>query len=673
MSASQANRLLQIESPALAKDIVLVQDFTATEAISGLFSFQVNVRHLKATPTEKAPIALPSLVGKPVAVSIELADGNRRYFHGIVNRFGQSGNDLRFDYYYLEAVPWMWLLTQTSDCRIFQDMTVPEIVKKIFKDQGYQDFRDALTGSYTKVDYCVQYRETDFNFVSRLLEQEGIFYFFEHEKSKHTLVLADAADAHKPCPGQPKARFAPEAGFGEREDTVTGWQMEEALRPGKYTLRDHHFEMPDKTLEVNQPSSVNVGGNSKLEIYDYPGEYAERFNKPEKRLGDVQPEGQKMVKLRMGEEEMPHQVISGHSYCRAFTTGSRFDLVSPPQGVTGGPYVLTSLYHSAAQDSGAVSGSGSDGSYRNTFSCILHPVIFRPARSTPKPVVHGPQTAVVVGIKGEEIDTDKFGRVKVQFHWDREGKKDQNSSCWLRVATPWAGKRWGMIHIPRIGQEVVVSFLEGDPDQPIITGSVYNADQMPPYELPKEKTKSTLKSRSTLNGTPANFNEIRFEDKKGSEQIFINAEKDMDLRVENDERHWVGQDRHLIIKRDQKDLVERDKHLHVKRDQPEAIDGKWSLTVGGDRHSKIGQVDTTESGQEIHLKAGMKIIIEAGVQISLVVGGNFIDISPAGVAIVGTMVMINSGGAPGTGTPAQPASPKDPDVADDGSKTGKLN
>ena len=292
---------------------------------------------------------------------------------------------------------------------------------------------------------------------------------------------------------------------------------------------------------------------------------------------------------------------------------------------------------------------------------------------TAKPTVPGTQTAVVVGPSGEEIFTDKYGRVKVQFHWDREGKNNADSSCWIRVATSWAGKGWGSIHIPRIGQEVVVDFLEGDPDQPIIVGSVYNADMMPPYSLPAEKTKSTLKSRSTLKGGLANWNEIRFEDKKGNEQIFINAEKEMDLRVENNTREFTGADRHLIVKANQFELVESDKHGHVKGKHVEKIDGAMSLQVGDKRHEKIGTVDSLEVGQEIHLKAGMKIIIEAGTQISLVGPGGFVDIGPAGVTIQGTMVKINSGGSAGTGTDSKPDSPKDPDVADDGTKTGKLN
>ena len=276
-----------------------------------------------------------------------------------------------------------------------------------------------------------------------------------------------------------------------------------------------------------------------------------------------------------------------------------------------------------------------------------------------------------MGKSGEEIWVDKYGRVKVQFYWDRQGKKDENSSCWIRVSQNWAGKNWGAMWIPRMGQEVIVDFLEGDPDRPLITGRVYNAEQIVPYPLPGHQTVSTLKSRSSKGGGSANYNEIRFEDKKGSEQIFINAEKDMDQRVENDSREYVKNDRHLIVHNNQHELVEADKHGHVKGKHFEAIDGDMSLKVGGDvkekvgggmslqvgqsMNEKVGQTWAKEAGQTVHIKAGMTLILEAGMQLSLKGPGGFVDIGPAGVTIQGTMVLINSGGAAGSGPGRQPA------------------
>jgi type VI secretion system secreted protein VgrG len=376
----------------------------------------------------------------------------------------------------------------------------------------------------------------------------------------------------------------------------------------------------------------------------------------------------------MEELRADRETFQGGGDVTGLATGRKFTLSEGPHPADVGQYLVIASsidLQSNVYESGTTGEMGE--SYHCTFTVIKATDQFRPARLTPKPVIQGLQTAVVTGPKGEEIYTDKYGRIKVQFFWDREGKHDENTTCFMRVATSWAGQGWGAIGLPRIGQEVVVAFLEGDPDQPLVVGSVYNGNQMPPYKLPDEKTKSTLKSRSTLHGSTANWNEIRFEDKKGSEQIFVNAEKDMDLRVENDSREFIGKDRHLIVKANQTELVESNKHAHVKGDHVEKIDGNMSLSVGSNRNEKIGIVDTIEAGQEVHLKAGMKVIVEAGVQISLGVGGNFVDISPAGVTIMGTMVLINSGGSPGTGTDSRPDSPKDPDVADDGTKTGKLN
>ncbi|MCL4853898.1 MAG: type VI secretion system tip protein VgrG, partial [Bryobacteraceae bacterium] len=294
-------------------------------------------------------------------------------------------------------------------------------------------------------------------------------------------------------------------------------------------------------------------------------------------------------------------------------------------------------------------------------------------RLTPVPQVHGTQTATVVGPAGEEIYTDEYARVKVQFHWDREGKNNADSSCWVRVATSWAGSNWGAISLPRIGQEVVVDFLEGNPDRPIIIGSVYNAEQMPPYALPAKRTQSTIKSRSSKGGAPSNFNEIRFEDLKGSEQMFLHGEKDMDLRVKNDLREFVKRDRHLVVAGSQKELVKGNKDVHAQGVHKQKVDGDVHLIAGGKRNEKVGTVLAVEAGTEIHLKAGGKIIIEGGQQVSVKGAGGFIDIGPAGITIQGTMVKINSGGAVGSGSGSSPQEPADPDVADDGTKVGKLN
>ena len=557
----------------------------------------------------------------------------------------------------MEIVPWLWMLTRKADCRIFQKMTAPDVIAKVFKDGGFTDFKNSLTGSFEELEYCVQYRESDFNFVSRLMQQFGIFYYFEHEESKHTLVMANSPSAHQPCPGQANADYNQVSGGLEDADVVSSWQAAQELRTGKYSLDDYNFKTPNVELVSSEPT-VFANANGKFETYDYPGLF---LNKAQ---------GQTAAKIRMQEEEVQHKILCGAGVCRAFAPGYKFELHEHYRPDMNASYVLTEVQHEATVgDSYTYEGDQKGEKYTNKFACIPAEVPFRPPRTAPKPFVQGPQPAVVVGRSGEEIYTDEFGRVKVQFFWDRVGKKDENSTCWIRTSQPWAGKNWGAMWIPRIGQEVIVSFLEGDPDQPIITGRVYNADQTVPYKLPDNQTVSSFMSNSSKGG--GGYNELRFEDKKGSEQLYIQAEKDLDVRVKNDSREFVGNDRSLIVKNDQKEKISGDQHSNVVGNRQEKVGQGMSLQIGQDFNGKTGTKLAYEAGTEIHLKAGTTCVIEAGVQLSLKVGGNFVDIGPAGVTIQGTMVMINSGGASGSGSGSSPQAPKDPDEADSGKKFTK--
>ena len=673
MSFTQANRLISLDTP-LGKDVLLLQSFTGRESISRLFSFQLDVL------SEQNSISFNSIIGQKVTLCVNLHDGtSNRYFNGYVSRFAQSGADQRFTHYQMEVVPWLWFLTRNADCRIFQNKTIPQIIQQVFTDRGFTDFTCSLTGNYAPREYSVQYRETDFNFVSRLMEQYGIFYFFQHEEGKHTLVLADSPTVYQPCPRQAVAHYSLAPNQLDSEDVVTGWHVEQELLTGKYSVTDYNFEIPSTSLMASEPTVVEVGGNSKFEFYDYPGDHLS------------QSEGSSVAKIRMEEEEASHLIVSGSSLCRAFTTGYKFELQDHYRDDMNDAYVLTEVQHVASTGGTyTLDEPATAEHYSNHFTCIPANLQFRPARITPKPFVQGPQTALVVGKQGEEIWVDKYGRIKVQFYWDRVGEEDENSSCWMRVSQPWAGGNWGGMWIPRMGQEVIVSFLEGDPDRPIVTGRVYNADQLPPYALPDHQTVSTFKSRSSKGGGSSNYNEIRFEDKSGSEQIFINAERDLDQRVEKECREFVGASRHLIVTSDQLEQVKGSKHLRVGKDHVEKIEGAMSLQVYGDQKEKVGggyslQVGeavnekvgskmAVDAGEEIHLKGGMKVIIEAGVQVTLKGGGGFVDVGPSGVTIQGNMVLINSGGAAGSGSgasPQSPDSPKDPDTADDGKKFGK--
>ena len=650
---TQDKKLLSIQTP-IGKDILLLARFKGQEGLSELFHFDMNLF------SEHQSIAFEEIIGKNVTVSVFLADGSTRFFNGLISRFSQEygrgapGREPLFSCYSATMVPWLWLLTRTSDSRIFQNLSVQDIVEKIFSEKGFNHFRFNLTADYQTREYTVQYRETDFNFVSRLLEEEGIYYFFEHEDAKHTLVMADHPGANKPCPAQKFVKFKMTGGdyFGN-EDQIDRLEMIKQIQAGRITLNDYNYEFPDSDLTTTADTTHALGPGDR-EKYDYPGGYALR------NTGDT------LARLRMEQEEARITHLSGTSDCRAFTSGYRFKLEeSSQEDWNEKEYLLTRIRHTADQADTYFSGSskpGKDKIYTNRFDCINHEVPFRPRRTTPIPVVDGIQTAVVVGPEGEEIYTDEHGRIKVQFHWDREGQHDENSSCWLRVSQSMAGNGWGAIFLPRIGHEVIVEFIEGNPDRPIVTGQVYHGVNRPPYTLPDEKTKSTFKSNSSIGGT--GFNEIRFEDEKDEEQIFIHAQYNQDIRTENDRCEWIGNESHLIVVQDQVEKTNGDKHLTVTGDHNERVGGTVSLEAGMDMQEKVGGKHALEAGDQIHLKAGMKVIVEADTQVTFKVGSNFVDIGPAGVTIQGSMVQINSGGSAGSGFGSSPEHPREPREAD---------
>ncbi len=480
----------------------------------------------------------------------------------------------------------MWFLTRTSDCRIFQQKSVPDIIEQIFGDLGFSDYKLQLSGSHPAREYTVQYRETDFNFVSRLAEEEGIFWFFQHEDGKHTLVMADNKVAYVDCV---ENRVDYPRDFGSRaiQDHITSWEHRYEFRTGKFAQTDYNFETPSTSLMTNSNTVVPIPGADKYEFYDYPGTYVNK--------GD----GSGLTDMRMEEEEVEHDVVEATSFCKSFTPGGKFTIKSHRSGSEEGKtFVITSIQHSAVEPLVYETGTPEGLDYRNSFSCIPDSVVFRPARITPKPFVQGAQTAVVVGPGGEEIFTDEFGRVKVQFHWDREGEKNEKSSCWVRVSQSSAGEKWGAHFWPRIGHEVVVTFLEGDPDRPLITGCVYNAENKPPYDLPANQTQSGIKTRSSKGGDANNFNEIRFEDKKGAEQLLVHAERNYDLEVENDETHWVGNDRTKTI--------ECNETTHIKANQDETVDGDRTVYVVG------AFTETIDSGETRKVAAGVTETIIGG-------------------------------------------------------------
>jgi type VI secretion system secreted protein VgrG len=613
---TQQNRLLSLTTP-LGTDVLLLQGFAGEEALSRPF-----VYHLDLASHQDA-IAAKDLVGQAVTWTVEHFDKEPRHFNGYVSRFMAAGpgrEGMRL--YRAEVVPWLWFLSHTADCRIFQNKSVPDIVKAVFDGLAFKDYQFSLQGSYAPREYCVQYRETAFNFVSRLLEHEGIFYYFKHADGKHTLVLADAAGAYFDCP-ENQVAFSEDALAANH---AYRWEHRYEFRPGKWAETDYNFETPSTSLLADTNTVLDLPGADKYELFDYPGDYLKSAD------------GNRQVKLRMQEEEAPYHVVSGASTCCTFTPAGKFTLASHEiASEAGQPYVVTSVQHAATDTSYGSEARGSG--YQNSFTCIPAAVTFRPPRLAPRPVVQGPQTAVVTGPKGEEIYVDKYGRVKVQFFWDRQGKKDENTTCWIRVSQGLAGKGWGMVSHPRIGQEVVVDFLEGDPDRPLVTGRVYNAEQMPPYELPDNMTQTVLKTRSSKQGTTENFNELRFEDKKGSEEVYFHAEKDFNRVVENNDTLKVGFD-----KKDKGDqTVEVFNNQTIKVGTPQSSDGSQTVTVHKDRTVTLEMGNdalTIKMGnQTTKLDLG-KSETEAMQSIELKVGQSSVKLDQTGVTIKGMMITV---------------------------------
>ncbi|MBL9081762.1 MAG: type VI secretion system tip protein VgrG [Planctomycetales bacterium] len=520
--------------------------------------------------SEKADVAAEKILGTSLEVAVTKPDNSKRYFHGLVSRFSYLGKRGRYHRYQVHVRPWLWFLTRTTDCRIFQNLTVPDILEKVFRDKnGFSDFKRSLSGTYRTWDYCVQYRESDFDFVSRLMEQEGIYYYFEHAAGKHTLVMADSPGAHTKIPGNE----LPYRGGGDGrvgQDHLHTWNRWQEVQTATYVLQDYDFTKPNANLETRS-QVTRQHALASFARYDYPGEYV------------VTGEGTAYAKARIEEQQSQHLRATAEGSSYDIAAGFKFNLVDFPRDSENGEYLCLKATYDIA--SGGIEQLSPDA--QNRFDVIIEvgdaAQAFRARQTTPKPIIAGPQTAVVVGKEGEEIWTDEYGRVKVQFHWDREGKKNENSSCWVRVAQVWAGKTWGAIHVPRIGQEVVVEFLEGDPDRPLVTGRVYNKDQSVPYTLPDNATQSGIKSRSSKEGSGENFNELRFEDKKGEEQVYFHAEKNFDRVVENNDTLKVG-----FLKKDKGDqTIEIFNNQKTVIGNAESSDGSQTIDVWKNRTEQV--------------------------------------------------------------------------------------
>lgn len=567
-------------STPLGADKFLLKKYQGEERISEPFRFTLELL------SEDNAIDFTQIVGKSVTLTISLASGDKQYVSGIVGRFVQAGSDARFTTYYADLHPWVWLLTMNSDCRIFQNMTAPDIIKKVFSEAGFTDFTDSLTATYAPREFCVQYMETSFAFVSRLMEEEGIFYFFTHDSSGHKLVLADDTSAYPSCPGLTTATMNKEAWTAE--DIVTSCTVEQQVVVGQYKADDYNFLTPATDL-----TATASGSDTSRSVYEYPGLYT------------AASDGESRTSLRLSALELPGKRIRGTSYCWAFRPGYKFTLAGHGRSDANVEYVLTWVSHSADENT----------LYTNSFEAVTSSTVFRPSRVTPRPLIHGLQTATVVGKSGEEIWTDQYGRIVVQFHWDQAGQNDEKSSCWIRVAQGWAGKQWGSLFVPRVGQEVIVSFLEGNPDRPLVTGCVYNATQTVPYPLPDEQTKSTVKTNSSKGG--GGFNELRFEDKAGSEEIFIQAQKDMNVTVLNDQSVTVTNNRTIkVSKGNEIHQVQGTRSLTVTGNMTHTDQADFTHNVSGNYLLKVSGNLTIDISGSISIKAGTSLTNEAGTSLT---------------------------------------------------------
>jgi type VI secretion system secreted protein VgrG len=550
---TQAGRSLQITTPPGA-DQLLPVGFQGREATSQLFRFELDL-----LAEVDLPVHFEDVLGQSVTVQAELANGETRYFNGMVNRFSQGHSDKVFTVYHAEVVPKIWLLTKTFRSRIFQNLSVPDILHEVLS--GY-DVRFDLSRTYYPRNYCVQYHESDFAFASRLMEDEGIYYYFKHSESSHQMVVSDAPSSYPKVAGESSITFDP-VPEGIREGMrIRTWEKAQELRSAQYTVRDYCFEMPTGNLEESNPilDQVKVGtvthklnlAPKKVEVYEYPGGYAKRYDAVDSQ-GNAYAQGfnqmfhdrGRTVRVRMEEEECRSLEITGTSDCGNFAPGFAFELREHPHG--DGEYLLTRVVHQA-RETGYRAGEPDEFTYENRFTCMPAGLAYRPRRATAKPVIASVQTATVTGPpgpggSGQNVFCDQYGRVKVHFHWDREGKMDSHSSCWLRVGQIWAGNGWGAFFWPRAGQEVVVAFEDGDPDKPIIVGSVYNAANMPPYTLPAKSFLGGIRSASVSGNSGENFNGMVFNDELGKEHLSLHSEHNMSLNAEKDKMFHGGRNK----------------------------------------------------------------------------------------------------------------------------------
>ncbi len=673
---TQRNRSMKVTTP-LGPDLLLLTGFHGREGLSRMFTF-----HLDMIATNETPVPFQKLIGQSATVEFLLPGASSRYFNGVISRFSQGRRDNIFTHYRCEIVPQLWLLTHKVQCRIFQHMAVPDILKKVLTGLN---FEMRLQGTFFAREYCVQYRESDFAFASRLMEEEGIFYYFEHSDGNHKLVLGNNPQAHSDVVEFPEVLFEDDRGGLKEELRILTWEKTQELRSGKYTLWDYNFELPYQHLEADRPSQdkAQVGTdtlellnkvNTPLEIYDYPGHYAYHFDGVDRGGGDqpadlthIFDENKRYVQIRMEEEAVQGVQVEGLSTARNFASGQKFKL---KRHFTGdGEYILTQVEHAANLSANFRSGGSSHLQYQNRYAAIPVSVPYRPTRTTPRPLIHGTQAAVVVGPPGEEIFCDKYGRVKVQFLWDRDGKWDADSSCWVRVATQTSDNSSRMVHVPRMKSEVIVAFEEGDPDKPIIVGTVFNAQHMPTWKLPdyRDWHGFSIASYPGNTATDGASSFQRIDASTGNEKWHENAPHDRYIHVghnntytiDNNDTTQIGNNFILNIANDRHEIVgypaksgPRGPDVALDGSLTDTGDGSMSLQVKKDYTFQLdtGNLKSTvvagQATYTVHKDITMtsetgQVDIEACTKIVLHVGGSTIEMLADGTINVTGNTVIN--------------------------------
>jgi type VI secretion system secreted protein VgrG len=611
---------------ALPETTFVVAEFALDEGLNQPFSLRLEL----ASP--EPDVDFGAVLDQPCELLVWYNGELQRRVCGVVSDMAQGDSGFRRTRYQLLVQPALWRLSLRQNSRIFQAQKPDEILSILLQEHGITDYAFALKNEHAKREYCVQYRETDLDFVNRLAAEEGLFYFHEFEQGKHRIVFADDAAA---LTAGPELFFNLGNRSLEQGPYVRQFHYREAVRPSDVELKDYSFKTPAYGLSHKKVGAELEHQRDTYQHFDYPGRYK------------LDPSGKAFAQHRLDALRNGAVTGSGKSNCAALLPGQTFTLTEHPNGALNADWQIVRIQHTGLQPQALEEeGGGGPTVYHNEFGVVKASTTWR-ALMPARPIVDGPQIATVVGPEGEEIYCDEHGRVKLQFPWDRYGSSNDMSSCWVRVSQGWAGGQYGIMAIPRIGHEVIVSFLEGDPDQPIITGRTYHATNRPPYELPANKTRTVLRTE-THQGE--GFNELRFEDQAGQEEIYIHGQKDLNLLIENDAAWHIKHDEHRDIDNERVTRIKANDHLTVEGEKRDQIKADYSLTVDASLHQKLGQSLLVEAGSEVHIKVGDKLVLEAGSEITLKGGGSFVKVDPSGIKLVGPAIKLNAGGSAGSGS-----------------------